>query len=129
MAAMGLQNLDMVVVFRATAPNATVPTACLTASQAYIPANPAAPACNRYTAADVYKALNNADGTDAGNFKCSAHAVDRFWCPTNRVTDLTNGPDYLGVYVQTQHHFITGLFGGTKTLKETTVLRLEPDAQ
>lgn len=129
MQAMGLQNLDVVVVFKAAGPNATVPTACLTASQTYTPANPAAPACNRYTAADFYKALNNADGSDAGNFKCSANAVDRFWCPTARVTDLTNGPDYLGVYVQTQHRFITGLFGGGKTLKQTTVLRLEPDAQ
>ena len=34
--------------------------------------------------------------------------------------------DYLGVYVRTQHYFITGLFGRSVELKDHTVMRLEP---
>jgi hypothetical protein len=129
LAAMGLQTLDYVIVFKASGPNATVPTACLTASQTYNPATPAAPACNRYTAADFFKEIKDpVTGVDSGNFHCGARAVDRYWCPTVRVTNLATGPDYVGVAIETRHQFITGLFGAGRLLHETTIIRLEPDA-
>jgi hypothetical protein len=37
-----------------------------------------------------------------------------------------NDTDYVGVYVEGHYDWATGLFGSTKTLSETTVMRLEP---
>jgi hypothetical protein len=34
--------------------------------------------------------------------------------------------DYLGVYVRIQHAYFTGLFGSARSLRSTSVLRLEP---
>jgi len=127
--AMELQDLDYVVVFRATGPNDVVPPVCLTASQAYDPLNPTAPACNRYTPADFFLEIEDpVTGADTGNFRCAATAVDRFWCPTDRETSLSAGTDYLGIHIQTRHRFITGLFGDGRELTETRIIRLEPDA-
>lgn len=129
MQAMNLQDLDFVVVFKADGPTDTVPAACLTASQTYDAANPAAPACNRYTAADFFKEIEDpVTGVATGNFRCEPAAIDRYWCPSDRSTSLTAGTDYLGVYVQTNHRFITGLFAANRDLSETRIIRLEPDA-
>ena len=129
MAAMDLEDLDYVVVFKAAGPNAAVPNTCLSASQTYNSANPAAPACNRYTAGDFFKEIDDpATGNDTGNFRCGPSSVDRFWCPDDRKTALSAGPDYVGVHIQTRHHFITGLYGAGRELTETTIIRLEPDA-
>jgi hypothetical protein len=119
LAAMGLETLDHVVVFEATGPDTQVPAACLTASQTAV--------CNRYTAADFFKEIDDpSTGADTGNFRCGASSVDRFWCPSDRDSSLASA-DYVGVHVQTRHHFITGLFGDGRTLSETTIIRLEPD--
>ncbi|MEL7158905.1 MAG: hypothetical protein AAFN30_20245, partial [Actinomycetota bacterium] len=59
---------------------------------------------------------------------CSTTAVDRFWCPAYRETSISGGVEYVGIYVQTRHTFITGFFGGGRTLTDTTILRLEPDS-
>lgn len=34
--------------------------------------------------------------------------------------------DYVGVWVQARHDYLTGLFGSSRTLRERTVMRLEP---
>ena len=34
--------------------------------------------------------------------------------------------DELGVYLRTEHHFVTGVFGSDRTLTDRTVMRLEP---
>lgn len=117
-AAMGLGNLDYVIVFLANGPDDTVPTACRSASQADL--------CNRYVPADFALEIDNATGGDIGNFRCSGSALDRHWCPVDRGTSLTTGVDYVGLHIQTTHNFITGFFGGTRTLNRTTILRLEP---
>jgi hypothetical protein len=127
-AAMGLDKLDFVVVFRASGPDATVPAACLTASQTMVPGNPSAPACNRYVPADFYLAVEDTDGNDLGNFRCSTTAVDKFWCPSDRETSISVGVEYVGIHIQTTHQYVTGVFGGTRTLTETRILRLEPES-
>jgi hypothetical protein len=126
--AMGMDKLDFVVVFRADGPDDGVPASCLASSQALVPADPTAPACNRYTPADFSLDIDDTSGNDLGNFRCSSSAVDRFWCPTDRETTLTANVEYVGIYVQTTHHYLTGVFGGTRTLSETRILRLEPEA-
>lgn len=126
--AMDLQDLEYVVVFKADGPGDTVPTACRTASQTYDPLNPAAPACNRYSAIDFFKEIDDPiTGNDTGNFRCGPSSVDRFWCPTDRETSLSAGTDYIGIYVETTHNFATGLFGNERILTETKIIRLEPD--
>ena len=48
-------------------------------------------------------------------------SLDRYWCPAalngqdGREAQASVGPDYIGVYVQTRHNFITGLFGPGRT--------------
>lgn len=126
--AMDLQQLDSVVVFRADGPDDEVPASCLTASQTYDPDDSAAPACNRYVAADFFKELDDpVTGDDTGNFRCGDASVDRFWCPVDRVTSLSVGTDYVGIHVETHHDFLTGLFGDGVDLSETAIIRLEPD--
>ncbi len=117
MQAMGLQRLDYVVVFKATGPADTVPGNCRTSSQAGL--------CNRYTAADFFAEIDDSGGNDTGNFRCGS--LDAAWCPTTRETSLSAGTDYIGIHVQTQHEFITGLFTNGQSLGETTILRIEPD--
>ena len=126
---MGLENLDYVIVFRASGPNDTVPAACLTASQTMVSGNPSVPACNRYVAADFALEIDDSNGDDTGNFRCSSTAVDKYWCPVDRETNISVGVEYVGVHIQTTHQFITGLFGGSKPLTETRILRLEPESQ
>ncbi len=36
------------------------------------------------------------------------------------------GPDYVGVYVEITHKWITGLFGSSIKMSDTSVTRLEP---
>ena len=127
--AMDLQNLEMLVVFRATGPDSVVPTACLTASQTYNPSNPTAPACNRYTPADFFAEIEDpVTGNPTGNFGCGGSAIDRFWCPDDRETSLSAGTDYIGIYIETNHQFISGFFTDGRALTETKIIRLEPDA-
>lgn len=128
----GLQALtsdqfDFAVVFRATGPDDVVPSQCLTSSQTYPGGN--AVGCNRYVAADLALAIDDVNGDDAGNFRCSVTAVDRYWCPVDRETSITAGVEYVGVHVQTKHRFITGLFGSGKDISETVILRLEPESE
>ena len=110
-------DIEKVVLFEASGPEATLPSGCETASVTGV--------CNHYTIADFYKALDDVSGVDAGNFRCSGAAVDRFWCPVDREASLSGGVDYIGMYIELEHDFVTGLFGSTKTLDDLVVFRLE----
>jgi len=125
--AMGTDDLELIVVFRASGPDDVVPPACLVSSQ--LDAGPGSVACNRYTAADLALDIDDSTGTDLGNFRCSTTAIDRYWCPADRETSISGGVEYVGVYVETSHSYITGLFGAGTPLTETTILRLEPESQ
>lgn len=52
------------------------------------------------------------------------------WQPTLQSACLAPAsstyPDSLGVYVKVRHNFVTKLFGATKTLTDSAVMRLEP---
>lgn len=115
--AMGLRNLDYVVVFKATGPNDDVPGSCTTASRNGL--------CNRYTASDFFVEMDDALGRDTGHFRCGG--LDSAWCPTTRETSLRAGTDFIGVHVQTKHSYVTRLFGSGQPLGATTILRIEPE--
>ncbi len=117
--AIGLRSLDMLVIFKASGPDDTVPGACLSGSQTGL--------CNRYTAADFFAEIEDAAGNPTGNFGCGT--LDAAWCPTSREAQASVGPDYVGIYVQTSHSYLTGLFGTQTDLDATTILRIEPDSR
>jgi hypothetical protein len=103
-----------VVIYKASAANGAVPAACLTGSSQ-------TGVCNVYTATDMAKASTS--------FGCGVGAVDSAWCPTSRISNISNtaGLDYLGVYVAYNHALITGSFGtGNITIKDNFVMRVEP---
>ncbi len=125
-AAWGVENLTVMVIYHADGPNDTVPVGCLTVADSG--------SCNRYTPDEFNLSLNNGDGTPADFFRCKPTAVDRFWCPDQRKTGLSDtdagfpdGPAYIGVYVEAEHEYITGFFGSTATLKDDRIIRIEPD--
>jgi hypothetical protein len=111
-------QVTTIVVYKATTPAATVPTACKTASVAGV--------CNRYTGADLAKASTE--------FGCvgppgPVTKIDSFWCPTARKIALSgvNGPpDYIGVYVKATHRNLTGVLGTGLTFTSDTIMRIEP---
>lgn len=80
--------------------------------------------CNVYTAADLARPRSD--------FGCGPSEPDHYWCPSalngqdGREVRASVGPDYVGVYVQTRHNFITGMFGSGMDLDDELVMRIEP---
>ena len=52
-----------------------------------------------------------------------------YWCPTAREDNISTPPDLVGVYVRTRHVYMTGFIGDETVLEETTVIRIEPEAE
>ncbi len=116
-------TIDRIVVFKATGPSSTVPSACKTSTA---PATLAANSCNVYTSADF--ALTQSD------FGCDPTPdplpdPDRHWCPSDRIVSVGTGLDYVGIWMRVNHSYITGLFGTGITFEDTTILKVEPQAQ
>ncbi|MCU1358237.1 MAG: hypothetical protein JWM89_3655 [Acidimicrobiales bacterium] len=80
-------------------------------------------ACNVYDAADLL--------APKANFGClTTQTLDQYWCPTVRKITLTGaGTDYVGVWMQYNHPWLTRMFGSTRTLTDQSVIRLEPRTQ
>lgn len=117
--------INKVVIYKSTAADGSVPAACLTASAAASRGigGTSGVYCNVYQTADLTAAnLVNA------NFNCtSSSSWDYDWCPTSREADLTDSPDYIGVWAQITYSGITGLLPGkTMTIKDKAVSRIEP---
>jgi hypothetical protein len=117
-AAANPNDVVRVVVFAATG-TSDRPTSGCSAGTA------AAGVCNVYTPSDFSR--------PASDFDCSVTAPDRPFCPGG-----TNGSGvpyrdtrmpslgFVGVYIEMTHHYVTGFFGSTVTMRETSVVRIEP---
>lgn len=129
-------NITKVVVFNSTTADGKVPANCLTSTA--LSNRGVDNVCNVYPAATI-AAPNPTSfgGTASADFtartSCVSANFDRRWCPLNRNVraDLVDGSgnnllDYVGVYVEYNYQLITGAFGKTIKLAETTVMRLEP---
>jgi hypothetical protein len=84
-------------------------------------------------ACNVYTATSLTWSSASSNFGCGATASDRYWCPTNRKFAETNTqgngpPDYVGIYIQIKHPYITGLFGSSITMSKTAIIKIEPQS-
>lgn len=117
-------EIDLVVIYRATAADGDVPSNCLTTATKTAGGS-AAYQCNVYSGAEVFAASTSSAFT--GN---CASSRDRFWCPTTRGNSqaATAGPDYLGVYIRINHTTKTKAFGTTMVIKDRAVMRVEPNA-
>ncbi len=100
-----------IIIFKATGPGDTVPAGCLAGAVTGL--------CNVYSPADF--ALTETD------FGCDTVLPDpdSYWCPSDREVSISTGQDYIGIYVDMTHKAITGLFGDTVDLQDTTVFKLE----
>lgn len=76
--------------------------------------------CNVYAVTDFTQPENK--------FGClTTENLDRYWCPTNRKDTLSGtGTDYVGVWMKIDHPWLTKMFGNTKTLTDSSVIRIEP---
>ena len=112
------RDIQKIVIYKASGPNTPVPTNCTTSAAGILAT------CNVYsaTALDLAKT----------EFGCrSDRNLDRYWCPTARKVAESgpNGPpDYIGVWIKVNHTWVTGLFGNSVTFRDSTVMRIEPQA-
>jgi len=122
-AALPTDAIDRIVVFRATGPTSTIPSACKSSTAA---ATLDANSCNVYTPADFL--------LPKSEFGCDPTPnplpdPDRHWCPTDRIVSVGTGLDYVGIWMRVQHNYITGMFGSGVTFEDTTILKVEPQEQ
>ena len=93
-------------------------------------------ACNVYDAEEAFRAYQN---KDVAYFNCTLNVAspECNWPHGGRVNEPVNpiarpnyqGPDYLGVYVEIERPYLTGLFGRTLDFSDVAVVRLEPGVE
>ncbi len=111
-------DIDVIVVYKANgAGDTSFDPGCLVAS---IP-----DVCNRYTAADLELPYKLPSGVRSDHWGCGPISLDQSWCPEDRLTALDDPPDYIGVYVQIRHQYLTGFIGSERELSANRVMRLE----
>lgn len=109
-------DIQLIVIYEATSYGAEPSATCRSGVSV-------AGICNVYVATDLDR--------PSSQFGCqSATALDGYWCPNTRKTALSaeNGgpPDFVGVWIKTDHKMVSGLVGSNRTLTERSVLRIEP---
>lgn len=106
-------SINRIIVFDAAMPqNANGPSAACLGS---VPGS----GCNSYVPADW-------ETYDAEKFECNG-LPDPDWCGADRDSAFSDPtPAKIGVYIEVQHNYITGLFGDSLTLTEDAIFRIEP---
>lgn len=127
--ALAKTGIQKIIVYKAEDSTSTVPAGCLLAPSS--PPSGVSGSCNVYNAASL-----NLD--ESPHFEdCGPDSYQANWCPTTRKSaatvnpdpDLNNGPpDFLGIFIEFDHMWFTGLFGEKFTITSTTVTRLEPSS-
>jgi hypothetical protein len=107
----GTGSIQQISIYKATSAGGGPTATCQTTSSA-------ADKCNTYT--------STAFAQPTTKFGCGGGSLDSVWCPTTRVDSQAVGPDYIGVWVKTTHGFVTKLFGSSRTITDTVVMRIEP---
>jgi hypothetical protein len=112
-------EIQRLVIFRAVSVNGSIRSSSHPSNGCLTSSNGIQGECNVYLAADLRRPKTD--------FGCrSDRNLDRYWCPTTREVRASGPPDYVGVYVQARHSFITGLFGSGMNLTDEIVMRIEP---
>ena len=113
-------DIQRIVIFKATS-TSDKPTAACKAGTAVDGV------CNVYTVADLSRPQSD--------FDCSNLLLDERFCPSGPTSPP--GPPYyrdtrmsalgyIGVYVEMRHRYVTGFFGASVMIHDTTVVRIEP---
>jgi len=128
--AMPQSQINRIVIFKATGASSVVPAICKTSVTGYATVGSE---CNVFLPSDI--ALATTPSTwlcpiDATHPASQGSNPIAFWCSTARKVNLsvaTGGPpSYVGIYVEATHPWITGLFGNSLTLSDTSITQLEP---
>jgi Flp pilus assembly protein TadG len=107
----GASSIERITIYRSASTGGAPTSTCQTTSSA-------ADRCNVYTADALTQPVTR--------FGCGPGSLDSVWCPTTRQDSQAIGPDYIGVWVKTTHSFITRMFGTSRTITDTVVMRIEP---
>ena len=107
----GSNSISQISIYRSTSAGGEPTATCQATSSA-------SDGCNVYTA--------SAFTQPASKFGCGGGSLDFTWCPTTRQDSQAIGPDYIGVWVKTTHGFVTKLFGTSRSITDTVVMRIEP---
>ena len=123
--AMPLSQINYVVIWKASDAANTVPPRCKTGGRTVVDATKAGSlgwgTCSKYVTSEI---RNPSLG-----WNCTGSSPARFYCSTLRQVTLqpvATGPDYLGVYINVSHPWVTGLFGSQITMSDEAVTKLEP---
>lgn len=115
-------QITKVVIYKSTDADGVVPPNCTTSATGI---NSGGVQCNVYTGAQL-ASLSTANFGTTGS-SCSTTAWDYYWCPLGRQSQQSAGADYMGVWIQVSHPYVTRLFPGSGiTIKDKAVMRLEP---
>jgi Flp pilus assembly protein TadG len=109
--------IQRVIVWEANT-TTTPPTQCKTAVGGYAQLSPPV-YCNVYTGTEV------ASLTQA-SFASTCTGTGSYWCWSTRLNTQAGPPDYVGVYIQIDHKYITKILGTTRTLSDASIMRIEP---
>jgi hypothetical protein len=120
MSASELAGVDRVVVFKATDPTGSVPAGCVKAVGD--PSEIGNSSCNTYNGTTL-RAVTPTSMVGFG----TVGAKDSYWAPTGRNDELSDPPDYLGVWVRTRYQGTTSFSFSRVTLTASKVFRIQPD--
>lgn len=111
-----LDNVERVVIFRATSPEGGVPLECKTQS------NPSRP-CNIIDGATFRGSLSESQFRDDGCLRTTSYA--RRWCPGTR-NSIQLEAEYFGIWIRYRedHHF--PIVGSETMIERQAVMRIEP---
>jgi len=132
----GRVSINKVIIFESTSASGAVPSACLSLAPGTTYTGSTASSCNVYSGTWITALVAGGSATaftSTATSTCTSGGgtrPDRWWCPANRnnVQLSTGGLDYFGVYVETTHSTFTKMLGTSFTIKQTSVMRIEPDA-
>jgi hypothetical protein len=148
-------EIEFVVIWHAAGPGESVPPACVSAAGSATTPNTAslgqtgAKACNVYVRPDAPGgafALAKGQGAQPPTFyfgctgladPLASQKLDCNWSPKDRnvaisprgtsPSSIVLTPDHLGVYIQAEHDYITGVLGSTLTITDSALTPVEPD--
>jgi Flp pilus assembly protein TadG len=112
-------DLGRIVIYEADI-NGAMPLPCVSATAGYSGGSN----CN------VYDATSLANMTTPGwwGSGTSCGTADNNWCSATERDSAQASATYLGVHVEIEHRSLTSFFGGgTLTMSDTTVMRIEPE--
>jgi hypothetical protein len=105
-------QIERIVVYKPSGPGEEPTDTCKGGT-------PQTDVCNVYTAADLDRPKSD--------FGCNTSKdLDEFWCPADRDAVLEGGTDYVGVWMEVDHPYVTKIFGASVTFTDSSVIRLEP---